>query len=112
MAGMTGLIKDGDAGSEPRLNDRGLNGGCIDKPFVFFALRGAGEVMGRSRVEESEMVRPDRPLELPKEVVFIEDNGMRLIGESGDEEGDGSESDEVSVHEASVVGEDSADSVI
>ncbi len=35
---------------------------------------------------------------------------MKLTGESGDEEGEGSDSDDESVHEAVVVGDESADS--
>lgn len=38
--------------------------------------------------------------------------GTRLTGESGDEDGDGSEKDDESVHETVVVGEESADSEV
>jgi hypothetical protein len=49
----------------------------------------------------------DNPL---NEVAVNEDSGRRFTGESGDEEGEGSEREEESVHEAVVVGEDPADS--
>ncbi len=45
----------------------------------------------------------------PKLVAVNELRGIKLTGESGDEDGDGSDNDEVSVVKV-VVGEDSADS--
>jgi hypothetical protein len=67
--------------------------------------------MGRSGLE-SDIVKPDMLPRPPKDVAPNEDRGMRFIGESGDEDGEGSDSEEESVHEASVIGEDSADSVM
>lgn len=103
-------MNEGDEGSETRLEDRELaNGGCIDKPFIFLLL-GEGDVIGLSRLLESFTVRlfivDGRP---PKLVAGNEFRGIRLTGESGEDDGDGSERDEVSVVKV-VVGEESADS--
>lgn len=59
MAGIFGLMKEGDEGSETSEEDNELltKGGCIERPFMFRARRGEGEVIGRARFE-SETVRP------------------------------------------------------
>lgn len=46
MAGILGLIKDGEEGSDTSvlLNDTGW----IDRPFMFRGFRGEGEVIGRT----------------------------------------------------------------
>lgn len=110
IAGILGLMKEGDEGSETKLDDRELaNGGWIDNPFMFL-LRGDGDVMGLSRLPKSFTVRlfivDGRP---PKLVAGKEFRGIRLTGESGEDDGDGSESEEVSVVNV-VVGDESADS--
>lgn len=46
----------------------------------------------------------------PKEVPGKALRGTRFTGESGEDEGEGSESEEESVHETVVVGDESADS--
>jgi hypothetical protein len=109
IEGTTGLMKAGDAGSLTSADESELKGGWIERPFIFFALRGPGEVMGRAGAE-SETVKPAMPGSPPNEVALNEDSGTRLMGESGDDEGDGSDIEQESVHEAVVVGEDSADS--
>lgn len=109
-------MNEGDEGSETKLDARPpLNGGWIDKPFMFLR-RGEGDVMGLSRLPESFTVRlfivegrfivDGRP---PKWVAGNEFRGIRLTGESGEEDGDGSEREEVSVVKV-VVGDESADS--
>jgi hypothetical protein len=61
MPGIFGLMKDGDGGSEaivvvPMVFVAAVpvaipsEGGCMDRPFIFRALRGDGEVMGRMNV--------------------------------------------------------------
>jgi hypothetical protein len=114
---MVGLIKTGEAGSDMivlAVVGRPLErlGGWMDSPFMFFGRRGAGEVMGLpvgARVDCSGNVRPPTA-RLPKDVAGKEESGTRLTGESGEDEGDGSERGDESVVESVVVGEDSADS--
>lgn len=117
IPGILGLMKTGDGGSDTRFEVSGLlKGGCIDKPFIFLFL-GDGEVIGLSRllrsftdklfsVDGKRPIVDDRP---PKLVAGNEFRGIKLTGESGDDEGEGSESEEVSVVKV-VVGEESADS--
>lgn len=72
--------------------------------------RGDGDVIGRSRLFASETLRvaiDDNP---PNEVAGKEFRGTRFIGESGEDDGEGSDSEEESVHETVVVGDESADS--
>jgi hypothetical protein len=88
MAGIVGLIKDGDEGSETRVDESELvaKGGCIDSPFMLRGRRGPGEVMGRCVGSETVSVAiDDRP---PKVGPGKFESGIRLMGESGDEEGD------------------------
>ena len=104
MAGILGLMKDGELGSETRELERELKGGWIERPFIFLARLGAGDVMGRSWPTESAAVRPamveDRP---PNEVPVKEDSGGRFTGDSGDEDGEGSDRDEESVQDLSLI---------
>lgn len=83
----------------------------MDKPFMFLGRRGAGDVIGRIRrcagSETDRLAMEGRP---PKEVPGKTFRGTRFTGESGDEEGDGSEREDESVHDTVVVGEESADS--
>jgi hypothetical protein len=83
----------------------------MERPFIFLGRRGAGDVMGRSGLD-SEIERlaiPGNPLKGAGENV---DRGIRFTtGESGDDDGDGSDRSDESVHETVVVGDDSADSV-
>lgn len=82
----------------------------MERPFMFLRL-GAGDVMGRiKRGACSETVRLAMEGKAPKVVPGNALRGTRLIGESGEEEGEGSESDEESVHDTVVVGDESADS--
>lgn len=76
-----------------------------------FRRLGAGDVMGRiKRGGCSETVRLAIDGRAPKVVPGKALRGTKLTGESGDEEGEGSESDEESVHDTVVVGDESADS--
>ena len=74
------------------------------------ARRGEGEVMGRSRLFASETFSAAIDDSPPKDVAGKEFKGTRLTGESGDEDGEGSDNEDESVHETVVVGEESADS--
>jgi hypothetical protein len=58
----------------------------------------------------SVMVRLESDGRPPKLVAGNDERGIRLTGESGDDEGDGSDKGEESVVERVVVGEESADS--
>lgn len=78
---------------------------------MFFGRRGAGEVIGRSRLGASDTERLAMPERPPKGVGANVWRGIRFTGESGDEDGEGSERSEESVHDTVVVGDDSADSV-
>lgn len=103
-------MKTGDDGSETSLDDREefVKGGCIESPFMFRGRLGPGEVMGRC--VGSETVRDAIDGRPPKVGPGKEDSGMRLfMGDSGEDEGDWSERDDESVHEAVVVGDESAD---
>ena len=87
----------------------------MERPFMFLGRLGPGEVIGRSW-DESETLRLamlDRVP--PKDLVDAKPgpgSGARLTGESGDEDGDGSERSDESVHDTVVVGDESADSVV
>lgn len=105
-------MKDGDVGSDGFATE--LKGGWMERPFIFFARLGAGDVIGRSELfvlHTLSVAIDDRP---PNEEVLevSDDSGRRFTGESGDEDGDGSEREEESVQEAVVVGEDPADSEV
>lgn len=62
MAGIFGLMKEGEAGSETKetLLVVEANGGWIERPFMFRARRGEGEVIGRCRKPGS--ARPRLPV--------------------------------------------------
>lgn len=89
----------------------------MERPFMFRARRGEGEVIGRCRrggpgklrLFERVAVLLER---LPKVVAGKLLRGMRLTGESGDEDGEGSEREAESVVDSVVVGEESVDSDI
>lgn len=77
-------------------------------------LLGAGDVIGRAKVFPSDMLNS---VELPaawnpNDVDGKLFSGIRLSGESGDEDGEESERGDESVVDKVVVGEDSADSEI
>jgi hypothetical protein len=101
---------------------------------MFRGRLGDGEVMGRSVLEESPIDNEDIAGSgegwcrcgssgggcwggnsdscgnWPKVVAGYDASGIRLTGESGDEDGDGSDRGDESVVESVVVGEESADS--
>lgn len=111
IAGMTGLMKDGDEGSDERFEEEWWppRGGCMERPFMFRAFLGEGEVTGRDRLE-SLTVRAFIVLESPPKLVAGKEvRGIRFTGESGDDEGEGSENDPLSVVKV-VVGDESVDS--
>lgn len=85
-------------------------GGCMDRPFIFLGFLGPGDVIGRSKAWF--VLRSICRLFIvvgssPKVLEGKECKGIRLTGESGDDEGEGSDSEDVSVVK---VGEESADS--
>jgi hypothetical protein len=82
----------------------------MDRPFIF-RLRGDGDVMGLDRLVSLTVRLCIVFGSPPKLVAGKELSGIKLtlMGESGDDEGDGSDKDEVSVVKV-VVGEESADS--
>lgn len=110
IAGIFGLMKEGEHGSDTREFDRELKGGWMERPFMFLARLGAGEVMGLSILALSAMASVAMDDNPAKVFPVKDDNGGRLTGDSGDDEGDGSESEEESVQDRVVVGDDSADS--
>lgn len=112
MPGMTGLIKTGDDGSEVTGFPRDAKGGVIDSPFIFFARLGAGDVMGLPLACVSTTLSESKDGKAPKVVAVREDKGRRFTGESGDDEGDGSDNEDESVHDTVVVGEDSTESEV
>lgn len=103
-------MNEGDAGSETWELDVELKGGWIERPFIFLGRLGAGDVIGRSTLGGSEILSEAIDARPPKDMPGKDDSGGRFTGESGDEDGEGSESEEESVHERVVVGDDSADS--
>jgi hypothetical protein len=110
MAGMAGLMNTGDEGSDTSDGDcDGANGGCMERPFMLRGRRGEGDVTGRSNCG-SDTERIDSGGNGPKVGPGKDDKGTRLMGESGDEDGDGSEKEAVSVPYPAVVGDESADS--
>jgi hypothetical protein len=112
MPGMTGLMKTGDEGSEVTGFPRDAKGGVIDNPFIFFARLGAGDVMGLPLVCVSTTLSESNAGKVPNVVAVREDKGTRFTGESGDEDGDGSDNEDESVHDIVVVGEDSTESEV
>lgn len=110
MAGILGLMNEGEDGSETRELDIELKGGWIERPFMFLGRLGAGDVIGRSVLAVSATVSEAIEAKPPKDMPGNEDNGGRFTGESGDEDGEGSDSEEESVQDRVVVGDDSADS--
>jgi len=115
IAGIAGLMKEhaGEEGSDSTDEERELNGGWMDKPFMFFGRRGAGDVVGLSGVA-SDTPRFAMPSDnAPKGAGANDDRGIsEIMGESGEEEGEASERSDESVHDNVVVGEDSTDSVV
>lgn len=83
----------------------------MERPFMFLGRLGAGEVIGRSRFgpDTVRLAILDKP---PKGLGANPWRGARLTGESGDEDGEGSERSDESVHDTVVVGDESADSVV
>lgn len=87
----------------------------MDSPFMFRARRGEGDVIGRCRRPGSATLRavvlllePFRGI--PNDVTGKLFRGMRFTGESGEDDGEGSERGDESVVDNVVVGDESADS--
>lgn len=122
FGGGVGLINpdtEGDAGVDGPSERSPLNEPRFKaRPFIFFGLRGDGEVIGRSRFMIcgglskgflSDIVSESKLLRL-KFVAPNDDRGMMVMGDSGDEEGDGSVNEDESAVEMVVVGDESVDS--
>ena len=106
-------MNEGDAGSDTSdaVEVEAPNGGWIESPFMFRGLLGDGEVIGRSVCGGGlEMVRAASDGKPPNVVAGKDDRGIRFMGESGEEEGDGSDSGDESDVDGVVVGDESADS--
>lgn len=90
MAGIIGLINDGEEGSEVIVELivlLGANGACIDRPFMLRGLLGPGDVMGRTK-DGSDTVRAAMEERPPNVGPAKEESGIKLTGESGDDDGD------------------------
>lgn len=106
------MIKDGEGGSEANSS---MLGRRFRARLLGFFFLGEGEVIGRSTVMGGGLVsispifrfwKESRPNEDP----VNEDNGTIVIGDSGDELGDGSDSEDESIVDTVVVGEESVES--
>lgn len=145
IAGIAGLMNEGEVGSDTMDVVSEPEGGWIERPFIFLGFLGAGDVMGRSRlgVDRLRLVMPFRPEKEggakdggakeggandggakdggandggakeggAKDMGAKDERGARCTGESGDEDGEGSERSEESVQDIVVVGDESSDSV-
>lgn len=86
-------------------------------PLAFLGFRGDGDVMGRSNAKglrgseglPSDILRSSRN-RTPNDVGVKDERGIIVIGDSGDEEGDGSVNADESAVEMVVVGDESVDS--
>ena len=109
-----GLINDGDEGSEPwnvsapvlRLSAR---------LFKFLVLRGPGDVMGLSSLSCNRMGGASAifkfwKLSKPKDDPENEERGRSVMGDSGEELGEGSDNEDESTVDIVVVGEESVES--
>lgn len=76
---------------------------------MFRGRRGEGDVIGRCKRSGSTTLSVFVLARMPNEVDGKLLRGIRLTGESGDEDGEGSDSGEESVVDSVVVGEESAD---
>jgi hypothetical protein len=66
MAGMEGLMKEGEQGFDTMdLDEAAAVGGWMERPFMFLGFLGAGDVMGRSNALASEMLSNETGLEGP-----------------------------------------------
>jgi hypothetical protein len=109
-----GLMNEGDEGSEdwnPSILELRLSARLLG----FLGFRGWGEVMGRSSLSGGRTGSGSATLRLLKESMpngapGKEDSGRRVMGDSGDELGDGSEREDESTVEMVVVGEESVES--
>lgn len=115
-ANVGGLMKEGDAGDE---GSDGWNASVLElrlraRLFGFLGFRGWGEVIGRPALSGltgslSITLRAWKE-SIPKLVPGNEDSGRRVMGDSGDELGEGSDNEALSTVEIVVVGEDSVES--
>jgi hypothetical protein len=110
-----GLIKEGEDGSDvwnaPLLELR-----LRARAFGFFGFRGDGDVMGRlsfsgnGRVVSTifKLWKASKPNVDPEK----EDNGTKVMGDSGEDEGEGSDSEDESTVDIVVVGDESVESEV
>ncbi len=108
-----GLMNDGEDGSEVwNASMVGLR--LRAKLLIFLGFLGPGDVMGRSscssRGEVASAIFRLWKESNPKFEEENEDKGTNVIGDSGDELGEGSESEEESTVDIVVVGEESVES--
>lgn len=86
------------------------------RAFGFFGFRGDGDVIGRISFRVS-VLGLSTILRLwnessPKDEPEKEDNGIKVTGDSGDDEGEGSESEDESTVDIVVVGDESVESEV
>lgn len=104
-------MKDGEEGSDRSDEESEFSGGWMERPFMFLSRLGAGDVLGLSSFG-SETDNETMPVNPAKGVGAKLGRCVRLMGESGDDEGEGSERSDESVQDTVVVGEESADSFV
>jgi hypothetical protein len=107
-----GLIKEGEDGSEVNVSRVGRR--LSARLLGFLGFLGEGEVIGRSTVScgglsNSPIFRLWKESN-PNDDPVNDDSGMRVIGDSGDELGDGSDNEDESTVDIVVVGEESVES--
>lgn len=110
-----GLINEGEEGSDawkaPLLELR-----LRARAFGFFGFRGDGDVMGRLSLSGKWTVvstifklwKASRPKDDPEN----EDSGTKVMGDSGEDEGEGSDSEDESTVDIVVVGDESVESEV
>lgn len=109
-----GLMKEGDEGSED-WNPSTLELRLSARLLGFLGFRGWGEVIGRSSLSGSRMGSLSTTFRawnesIPKVPPGKDDSGRRVMGDSGDELGEGSEREDESTVDMVVVGEESVES--
>lgn len=108
-----GLINEGDGGSDD--NASTLEFKFNARLLGFLNFRGEGDVIGRSSLSGSRIglgstiFRPWNESN-PKCELENDDSGIKVIGDSGDELGEGSDNEDESTVDMVVVGEESVES--
>jgi hypothetical protein len=109
-----GLINDGDEGSD-EFRDSTLELRLSARLFGFLGFRGEGDVIGRSSLSGNRIGVVSTTFRFGNESIpnvdpEKEERGTRVTGDSGDELGDGSDSEDESTVDIVVVGDESVES--